>query len=74
MTRFQTLSVAGLVATRGRSETPAAGIDFAAALDPAQYVGRAPEQVDEFLGNVIAPIRAHYPQDPDAGAGAELRV
>jgi adenylosuccinate lyase len=38
-----------------------AGIDLAAALDPARFVGRAPRQVDEFLADVVAPIRARYP-------------
>lgn len=49
-----------------------AGIDFAAAMNPAQFVGRAPQQVDEFLRDVIAPIRARYP-DADQ-ATAELKV
>jgi adenylosuccinate lyase len=38
-----------------------AGVDLEAALDPAKFVGRAPEQVDEFLAEVIAPLRAKYP-------------
>jgi len=38
-----------------------AGIDLHASLDPAKFVGRAPEQVDEFLAEVIGPIRAKYP-------------
>jgi adenylosuccinate lyase len=46
--------------------------DLAAALDPAKYVGRAPEQVDEFLTEVIAPIRARYPQSGEMKA--EVRV
>ena len=29
-----------------------------AALDPASLVGRAPQQVDEFLGEVVAPLLA----------------
>ena len=29
-------------------------------LDPAKYVGRAPQQVDEFLTNHVAPIRRRY--------------
>ncbi len=48
-----------------------AGCDLAAAMDPAQFVGRAPEQVDEFLEQVVAPIRARY---PDVGVAAELKV
>ena len=31
-------------------------------LDPARFVGRAPEQVDEFLAEIVAPIRKRYPQ------------
>jgi len=38
-----------------------AAVDLKAALDPAQFVGRAPQQVDEFLVEVIDPIRAKYP-------------
>jgi adenylosuccinate lyase len=37
-----------------------AGVDLAAALDPGQSVGRAPEQVDEFLAEVVAPIRDRF--------------
>ena len=33
-----------------------------AALDPAGFVGRAPQQVDEFLADVVEPIRKKYPQ------------
>jgi adenylosuccinate lyase len=31
-------------------------------LDPARFVGRASEQVDEFLAEVVAPIRKRYPE------------
>jgi adenylosuccinate lyase len=44
-------------------------IDLNALLDPARYIGRAPEQVDSFLKIVISPIRARYAEeltvDPD---------
>jgi adenylosuccinate lyase len=39
-----------------------AKVDLEAALDPRKFVGRAPEQVDEFLRDVIAPIRVQYPE------------
>jgi adenylosuccinate lyase len=45
---------------RLRADPAFAKVDFAAAFDPAQFVGRAPEQVDEFLTEVIAPIRTRY--------------
>jgi adenylosuccinate lyase len=49
-----------------------AGIDFAQALDPARFVGRAPEQTDEFLAEVIDPILHKY---PDAvSASGEVKV
>jgi adenylosuccinate lyase len=32
------------------------GVDLTAATDPARYIGRAPEQVDEFLAEVAGPI------------------
>jgi adenylosuccinate lyase len=38
-----------------------AAIDLAAVLEPSQYVGRAPQQVDEFLAEVIEPLQARYP-------------
>ncbi len=39
-----------------------ARVDLVAALDPARFVGRAPQQVDEFLADVVEPIRKKYPQ------------
>jgi adenylosuccinate lyase len=37
-----------------------AGIDLEAATDPNSLVGRSPEQVDEFLAEVVGPIRKQY--------------
>ncbi|MFZ5831625.1 MAG: adenylosuccinate lyase [Planctomycetota bacterium] len=37
-----------------------AGVDLHAVLDPRAFVGRAPAQVDEFLAEVITPIRERY--------------
>ena len=49
-----------------------AKVNVSAALDPAQFIGRAPQQVDEFLAHVVAPIRERY---VSAGAATEeLRV
>jgi adenylosuccinate lyase len=49
-----------------------AKLDLNASLDPAKFVGRAPEQVDEFLAEVIEPIRAKYP--PVKGLDGEVKV
>lgn len=35
-------------------------VNLTAALDSSHFVGRAPEQVDEFLAEVVAPIRTRY--------------
>lgn len=43
------------------SDSAFAEVDFAAVLDPAKYVGRAPQQVDEFLGEYVEPVRKLYP-------------
>jgi adenylosuccinate lyase len=43
-------------------------VDLAAALEPHQFVGRAPEQVDEFIEEVVNPIRNRYHGLADAEA------
>jgi adenylosuccinate lyase len=40
-------------------------------LDPRRFVGRAPEQVDEFLSEIVEPLLAHYHND---GGAEEVRV
>jgi len=35
-------------------------VDLKAALNPKLYIGRAPQQVDEFIRQVIAPVRRKY--------------
>jgi adenylosuccinate lyase len=45
--------------------------DVAQDLDPGHYVGRAPEQVDDFLHDVVDPLLARLPEAPPA---AEVRV
>jgi adenylosuccinate lyase len=57
---------------RLRSDPLFSGVDVGAALEAARYVGRAPEQVDEFLGEVVAPVRQRYPDL--LGQRAELEV
>jgi adenylosuccinate lyase len=48
------------------------GIDLASVMDPARYVGRAPEQVEQFIRQVVDPIRSRYPAA--ARASVELKV
>jgi adenylosuccinate lyase len=49
-----------------------AGVDLEAELNPSKFVGRAPQQVDEFLDAVVQPIRKRYAEQ-NAG-DVELRV
>ena len=49
------------------------GIDLESVLDPAAFVGRAPQQVDAFIRDVVAPIRKRYADALDADS-ATLRV
>jgi adenylosuccinate lyase len=46
-------------------------VDLTAVLDPQRYIGRAPQQVDEFIRQIIAPIRQTYSVRSVTG---ELRV
>lgn len=48
-----------------------AKVDVASAVDAQALVGRAPEQVDEFLAEVVAPLREQYGAGVDAD---ELKV
>lgn len=45
---------------RLRKDEAFAKIDFKAVLNPKAYIGRADEQVDEFIKSTIAPIRRKY--------------
>ena len=45
--------------------------DMRSTLDPRRFVGRAPEQVDEFLNEVVAPLLARH---DDIGFREEVRV
>jgi adenylosuccinate lyase len=44
------------------------GVDVRGATDASQFVGRAPQQVDEFLADVVEPIRQKYGADVDSQA------
>lgn len=57
---------------RLRGEPEFAGVDVEAVLEPTRYVGRAPELVDAFIAEVVAPIRQRYADQ--LGYEAELKV
>jgi len=49
-----------------------AGLDFEKLLDPVTFVGRAPQQVDEFIAAEVVPVRKRY--SDRLGQTAELKV
>ncbi len=51
---------------------PSRKVDLCGVLDASKFVGRAPEQVDEFIGEIVEPIRAKYGEQ--LAADAELGV
>jgi adenylosuccinate lyase len=57
---------------RLKGERAFAKVDFAAVLDPRGFVGRAPEQVAEFVAEHVEPIRKRYAGA--LGMKAELTV
>jgi adenylosuccinate lyase len=54
------------------SDDAFAAVDLRAELDPARFVGRAPQQVDEFIEEVVQPIRQRYRDQ--LTTDADLRV
>ena len=57
---------------RLKSDPFFAKVDLDGALDPASFVGRAPEQTDRFIATVVEPIRRRYATALEARA--QLRV
>jgi adenylosuccinate lyase len=45
---------------RLKADAAFASVDLGRALDARRFVGRAPEQVDAFIANVVEPIRQRY--------------
>ena len=58
--------------SRLKEDAAFAGLDVEAALEPSQFVGRAPEQVDQFVEQHVEPIRKRY-QGSD-GLSVDVRV
>jgi adenylosuccinate lyase len=57
---------------RLRADPVFAKVDFKEVLDPRAYVGRAPQQVREFIQNIVTPIRRRYRKQ--LGRKVELKV
>jgi adenylosuccinate lyase len=54
---------------RLKTDRAFAGVDLASALDARNFIGRAPEQVDAFVRDVVSPIRTRYAADIKADRG-----
>lgn len=57
---------------RLRNDPAFAKVDFKKVMHPNAYIGRAPQQVDEFIAAVVAPIRRKYRNE--LNKKAELKV
>ena len=57
---------------RLKADPALAAVDLDAALRPEDFIGRSPQQVDEFIASEVAPIRAKYKDL--LGQKADLRV
>jgi adenylosuccinate lyase len=55
---------------RLKADPAFAAVDLHAALDARQFVGRAPQQVDAFVRDVVDPIRTKYASDLARGTEA----
>jgi adenylosuccinate lyase len=57
---------------RLRADPAFASVNLGQVMNPRQYVGRAPEQVDAFVEKVVKPIRERY--EDALGQRVELKV
>jgi adenylosuccinate lyase len=57
---------------RLKEETAFGRVNFGEVLDPRQFVGRSPQQVEEFITEHVEPIRARYQKE--LGKTEELHV
>jgi adenylosuccinate lyase len=57
---------------RLKSDPAFAKTNLTGVMDPAKYIGRAPQQVEAFIENVITPIRQRYQEE--LGQQVELKV
>ncbi|MDA1016336.1 MAG: adenylosuccinate lyase [Planctomycetota bacterium] len=59
---------------RLRADPACSGIDLSSRLDVHRYIGRAPEQVDAFIADIITPIRTTYRETLANVAEGEVSV
>ena len=59
--------------SRLQNDSHFGAVDLAGTLDASRYIGRAPEQVDQFIAECVQPVRDKYAVDLTGGA-EDLRV
>lgn len=57
---------------RLKAEESFANVDIDGLVDPLAFVGRSPEQVDEFVSEVVAPIREKYSSTDELSADVNV--
>lgn len=58
--------------SRIKADSAFAGVDLDTILEPSRFIGRAPQQVDEFISACVEPVRRKYAHK--LGASVELEV
>ena len=59
-------------ALKDRLHKAFADVDLKNVLDAKQFIGRAPQQVDQFLAEIVKPIRTRYADALDTEAKVEV--
>jgi adenylosuccinate lyase len=59
---------------RMRRDPAFGAVDFAEAMKPEKFVGRAPQQVDDFMADFIGPIRTRYAEALKRRSETALKV
>jgi adenylosuccinate lyase len=57
---------------RLKHDSAFAKVDLQSVLDPNAFVGRAPQQVDEFVASIVTPIVKRLKHSPSAAADLEV--
>ncbi|MFZ0035024.1 MAG: hypothetical protein WAK60_08575, partial [Sedimentisphaerales bacterium] len=57
---------------RLKNDPAFAKVDFKKVLNPNDYIGRAPQQVDKFIKDIVTPVRRKYRRG--LGRKVELKV
>ncbi|MCK4627281.1 MAG: adenylosuccinate lyase, partial [Phycisphaerae bacterium] len=58
--------------SRLKTDAAFADVDIDSLLEPSAFIGRAPQQVDEFIAAHVEPVRRHYAHKLNADAELEV--